>query len=80
MRTLTVKTPRKPRTITMLLAAMVSCGAILPGILMSGALLCCVTLQYAHADDDPAATKRQIDAVKSQIQSLNQSIRTDQNK
>lgn len=47
---------------------------------MSGALLCCVTLQNVHADDDPAATKRQIDAVKSQIQSLNQSIRTDQNK
>lgn len=34
----------------------------------------------ATAEQDPAATKRQIEAVKTQIQSLNQSIRSDQNK
>lgn len=32
------------------------------------------------AQGDPAATRRQIEAVKSQIESINQSIRSDQNK
>lgn len=36
-------------------------------------------LAYAETQD-PAATKREIEAVKTQIQSLNQSIRSDQNK
>ncbi len=45
-----------------------------------GCALLAVHTASVSAQGDPAATKRQIEAVKSQIDSLNQSIRSDQNK
>ncbi len=49
-------------------------------LIAGGCALLAVHTASVSAQGDPAATKRQIEAVKSQIDALNQSIRSDQNK
>lgn len=49
-------------------------------LVASGCALLSLYAPASIAEGDPAATKRQIEAVKSQINSLNESIRSDQTK